>query len=873
MSLRRGSIVTQARKSAVPSKPKVKKPRTKATISAGAAKKRSFRIEQSSSGLVIPVFDDDDEVVSERAFDEDEEDEEGFLLRQVTEETVMPEERGKQDDEFLAEEEAESEEDEQAGPKKSFYGDLKISAKRGREIENDEDDSDSDASHPWDLSTALSNAVVEEETYQTSLQAKINARLAPEASDDDDDDKEEKNSAEPSHSKKKSRNLDADSDGEDSDDSDDEKDAKKKEKSTKKEEEEEGKKKKQQFTFSERPDVQTATTFQDLNLSRGLLKAINRLGYDEPTPIQREAIPVALLGRDLCGSAVTGSGKTAAFMLPILERLQYRSRRSNVTRVIVLLPTRELAAQCFAMTQKLAKYTDVRIALIVGGLSVKKQADELRTCPDIVVATPGRLIDHVLNSSSLHLDDVEVLVLDEADRLLDLGFDDEVQQILKECPRHRQTMLFSATMTEAVDRLIKLSLDNPVRVAVDQKYRLSGRLTQEFIRVRPSRELEREAMLLALLEKTYKRRVIVFVRSKALAHRLCILCGLLKFKAAELHGNLSQTQRLESLDLFQNERVHILIATDLASRGLDIPGVDTVINMEMPTKHKAYVHRVGRTARAGNAGVACSFICEGDRSMFKEILKVEQQQKEGSGAAKTGGSSSSNVVNQSRTVPPEDITKWGKKIEEVEASIADIIDEERTERYLRLAEQERRRIENIIGHHQEIYSRPAKQWFQTETEKKLSKEKSRSVNTGSTNTPLLLREERKRERREKSQKKQEDPEEKALQVARRGLPGKLEGDELKQLRIERTKVKSMKRKMRREGQLRGVTPERAAVILAQSKAAKDGSLELKAKRNKLAREAAEKKSRDKPDKGRSQRKKPASVTSHAFKSKMKFKRR
>jgi ATP-dependent RNA helicase DDX27 len=303
------------------------------------------------------------------------------------------------------------------------------------------------------------------------------------------------------------------------------------------------------------------SSFLSMNLSRPILKALTSLGFQKPTPIQAATIPVALLGKDIVGGAVTGSGKTAAFMVPLLERLLYREKGKHAaaTRCLVLVPTRELALQCFQVGTKLSSFTDIKFCVIVGmyfwssdfisvltfvtgGLSLRSQETELRSRPDVVIGTPGRLIDHLRNSPSFTLDALDVLVLDEADRMLSDGFALELNEIVKSCPASRQTMLFSATMTDSVDRLIKMSLNKPVRLFVDPKRSIAPSLIQEFVRVRTGKEPERSAMLLALCKRTFKSGVIVFFRSKKLAHQMKVLFGLLGMDSEELHGNLSQEQ-------------------------------------------------------------------------------------------------------------------------------------------------------------------------------------------------------------------------------------------------------------------------------------------------------------------------------------------
>lgn len=285
-----------------------------------------------------------------------------------------------------------------------------------------------------------------------------------------------------------------------------------------------------------------AITFQHMSLSRPIHRGLAAVGFSQPTPIQAKTIPVALLGKDVVGGAVTGSGKTAAFIVPILERLLYRPKKIPTSRVVILMPTRELAIQCHAVATKLASYTDIKFCLAVGGLSLKVQEAELRLRPDVIIATPGRFIDHMRNSASFTVDTLEILVLDEADRMLEDGFADELNEILTTIPKSRQTMLFSATMTSSVDRLIRVGLNRPVRLLVDAQKQTVGTLVQEFVRLRPGREGKRMGYLLYLCSKVYTDRVIVFFRQKKEVHRTRVIFGLSGLKAAELHGSMSQEQ-------------------------------------------------------------------------------------------------------------------------------------------------------------------------------------------------------------------------------------------------------------------------------------------------------------------------------------------
>ena len=283
-------------------------------------------------------------------------------------------------------------------------------------------------------------------------------------------------------------------------------------------------------------------SFQNMSLSRPILRGLAAVGFSEATPIQTKTIPIALEGKDVVGGAVTGSGKTAAFIIPILERLLYRPKKVPTSRVAILMPTRELAVQCFSVAKKLASFTDVTFCQLVGGFSLREQESVLKNRPDVIIATPGRFIDHMRNSASFTVDTLEILVLDEADRMLEDGFADELNEILTTIPKSRQTMLFSATMTDTVDKLIRLGLNRPVRLMVDARKQTVGTLVQEFVRLRPGREDKRLGYLMYLCRSIYTDRAIIFFRQKKEAHRVRIIFGLCGIKAAELHGGMSQEQ-------------------------------------------------------------------------------------------------------------------------------------------------------------------------------------------------------------------------------------------------------------------------------------------------------------------------------------------
>ncbi|KAI9475819.1 MAG: P-loop containing nucleoside triphosphate hydrolase protein [Benjaminiella poitrasii] len=504
--------------------------------------------------------------------------------------------------------------------------------------------------------------------------------------------------------------------------------------------------KKEYFADESEIAIKEHDTFTSMNLSRPILKGLSGVGFIKPTDIQSRTIPVALMGKDICGGAVTGSGKTAAFIIPILERLLYRPRQTPTTRVLILCPTRELAAQVHSVAVKLANYTDITFCLCVGGLSLKTQEQELKLKPDVVVATPGRLIDHVRNSSGFHLDNSEILVMDEADRMLEDGFADELNEIVKACPRSRQTMLFSATMTDNVDQLVRMSLNNPVRLFVDRSDQAASRLIQEFVRIRQAREADRSAILLALCRKTFKKKVIVFFRSKVAAHQMKILFGLMGLSAAELHGNLSQEQRLEALERFRDSEVDYLLATDLAARGLDIKGIETVINYNMPTQFAQYLHRVGRTARAGRNGRSVTLVGEADRKMLKMAIK-----------SSVGSQVKNRVVNH------ELVQRYKKKVESLGPQIKEVLAEEKQERAIRNTEMRLKKTENMILHGKEIYSRPARTWFQTKAEKQKAEkaEKKKENETKATDKKRDKYEGMSRRKRRRLQMIEEEEREKA----------------------------------------------------------------------------------------------------------------
>jgi ATP-dependent RNA helicase DDX47/RRP3 len=338
------------------------------------------------------------------------------------------------------------------------------------------------------------------------------------------------------------------------------------------------------------------------------------LGYKHPTPIQAESIPLALQGRDIIGLAETGSGKTAAFALPILQALL---EKPQPLFGLVLAPTRELAAQIGQAFEALGSLISLRSAVIVGGLDMVPQAIALGKKPHIIVATPGRLVDHLEKTKGFSLRSLKYLVMDEADRLLDMDFGPSIDRLLKFIPRERRTYLFSATMSSKVESLQRASLRDPLRVSISSnKYQTVATLLQNYLFVPHP---QKDTYLIFLVNEFVGQTTIIFTRTVYETQRLAILLRSLGFGAIPLHGQLSQTARLGALNKFRAGSRDILVATDVAARGLDIPKVDVVLNYDLPQDSKTYIHRVGRTARAGKSGRALSVVTQYDLEIYLRI--------------------------------------------------------------------------------------------------------------------------------------------------------------------------------------------------------------------------------------------------------------
>ncbi|PPR03950.1 hypothetical protein CVT26_001155 [Gymnopilus dilepis] len=358
------------------------------------------------------------------------------------------------------------------------------------------------------------------------------------------------------------------------------------------------------------------TTFKSLGLIDPLLEALDRMGYKKPTDIQVESIPHALEGRDIIGIAATGSGKTAAFALPILQKLWEEPKGLFAC---VLAPTRELAYQISEQFEALGSAMGVRCAVVVGGMDMPTQQIALAKRPHVVIGTPGRLLDHLETTKGFSLRTLKFLVMDEADRLLNLEFAEAIDKILKLIPKERTTYLYSATMTTKVAKLQRASLSNPVKVEVASKYQTVDTLLQYYV-LMPF--IDKQAYFIYLVHSLAGNSIIVFTRTKAEAQMLSIILRILSFAAVPIHGDMSQSQRLGALAKFKSGSRKILVATDIASRGLDIPSVDIVINYDVPQHSKDYIHRVGRTARAGRSGKAITLVSQYDVELVQRIEEV-----------------------------------------------------------------------------------------------------------------------------------------------------------------------------------------------------------------------------------------------------------
>ncbi|GJQ12334.1 hypothetical protein GpartN1_g4733.t1 [Galdieria partita] len=360
-------------------------------------------------------------------------------------------------------------------------------------------------------------------------------------------------------------------------------------------------------------------TFEKLGVCKTLCEECKSLNYHIPSKIQVQAIPYALAGRDIIGIAETGSGKTATFVIPILQSLLENNKPYFA---LVISPTRELAFQIKEHFELLGRNIALRVVVIVGGVDMVSQAAAFARKPHVIVATPGRLVDHLENTKGFTLQSIRFLVLDEADRLLSMDFEKELEKIISALPKERQSFLFSATMTWKVEKLQRVSLTNPVKVEVSEKYATVETLIQNYLFI-PAKY--KDCFLVFLCQEWNGHPTIVFVDTQNSTLRLSLLLKYLGFAATAIHGGMPQTKRVEALSKFKQGQRTVLIATDLASRGLDIPSVDLVVNYDIPLHVKAYIHRVGRTSRAGRTGRAINLVTQYDIEAYQKVEQYIQK--------------------------------------------------------------------------------------------------------------------------------------------------------------------------------------------------------------------------------------------------------
>ncbi|MHA7941913.1 DEAD/DEAH box helicase [Formosa sp. 3Alg 14/1] len=360
-------------------------------------------------------------------------------------------------------------------------------------------------------------------------------------------------------------------------------------------------------------------SFNSLGLSDALLKAINKKGYDTPSPIQQKAIPPILEGKDVLASAQTGTGKTAGFTLPLLQILsEGTTKRHRPVRALILTPTRELAAQIFENVKEYSEFLDIKSAVIFGGVNQKPQAATLKRGVDVLVATPGRLLD-LCNQNILSLASVEIFVLDEADRMLDMGFVRDIERIIKLIPKKRQNLMFSATFSKDIKKLANGILTYPVSVEATPENTTVEVIQQKVYRVAKAKKTE---LIIKLISEGNWQQVLVFTRTKHGANNLTKKMISSGITAAAIHGNKSQGARTKALEGFKNGSIRVMVATDIAARGLDIPLLPHVINFEIPNISEDYVHRIGRTGRAGASGEALSLVSADETSFLTDIQKL-----------------------------------------------------------------------------------------------------------------------------------------------------------------------------------------------------------------------------------------------------------
>ena len=462
-------------------------------------------------------------------------------------------------------------------------------------------------------------------------------------------------------------------------------------------------------------------SFTNFNLSKLIIKALSEMEYYTPTKVQEKVIPIALNGHDIFVNSETGSGKTACFLLPIVQRIIFsRNSKENKknknenniiqNQALIIVPTRELALQCNEMLTQFLKYIDLNFVFLCGGLSVENQLKQMKNkIPDIIITTPGRLLDLIYNNKNLSLEHVNILVLDEADKLLELGFKDAIFEILEliKKNKNRQTLLFSATLNPKLLDLGEHALNNPIKIKIAQSAILTN-LSQSIIRIKfanleQNNYEKRMAYLLSIIKQKKLNRTIIFFNTKQDCHK-CILY-FSKFgldSCVELHGDKSQTERIKSLEDFQKGNVKFLIATDIAGRGIDIEKVKCVINFQMPLIGERYIHRVGRTARKGYVGEAITICDDKERLLIKKIFKKEKV----------------DIKVKPIKINNDEIKDLYKKVIKIKDEIDNKIIDEKAEKQFEMAEKDIEKTMNIKLHQNEIQNRHKKIWYETTKEKR-----------------------------------------------------------------------------------------------------------------------------------------------------------
>jgi ATP-dependent RNA helicase DDX27 len=440
-------------------------------------------------------------------------------------------------------------------------------------------------------------------------------------------------------------------------------------------------------------------SFKDFNLSRLILKACSDMEYFHPTKVQDKVIPLILRNHDVLINSETGSGKTACYLLPIIQKILNHKGSANEIKALIIIPTRELAYQCGEMVQTFTKYLDTFNSVILcGGMSVENQLNQLNAKPDIIIATPGRLIDIIYNYKTFSLEYINIIVLDEADKLLELGFKDAIMEIFNIVKNNdnRQTLLFSATLNPKIVDLGKDTLKRPVKLKLAASAILAN-LKQSIVRIKFKIEdnddnvfEKRMAYLISLLIKGSRKRSMIFFNTKLECHKAKLILDKFNIRSAELHSDIEQTERLKSLDEFQKGSIHYLLATDIAGRGIDVEKVRCVINFQMPLLPDRYIHRVGRTARKGYIGEAVTICDEKDRLILKKLIKKEHFNL--------------NVIKTDNV----EIKKFYKELLTNKEEVRNDMENYEIEKELIGAEKEVDRAMNLKIHYNEIHNRPRK---------------------------------------------------------------------------------------------------------------------------------------------------------------------